>query len=114
MERTDTIGSIVAKDIRTAHVFKQHDIDFCCGGGISLEKACQKKGVDPDQLMNDLELELNSREQKMPDFTKWKAGFLSDYIQNEHHAYVRENIPLLQQLPAQPCGTEFLELVVPD
>lgn len=97
MQKTDTVGSIVAKDIRTAHVFKKHNIDFCCGGGVTIEKACEKRAVNPEELMNQLKQETVNKEYKAPDFTKWKAGFLSDYIQNEHHTYVRENLPILRQ-----------------
>ena len=97
MQKTDTVGSVVANDIRTAHVFKKHNIDFCCGGGISIEKACEKKGLSPDELMNQLKLETLKTGHKKPDFSRWGAGFLSDYIQNEHHTYVRENLPILRQ-----------------
>jgi regulator of cell morphogenesis and NO signaling len=31
-----TIGEIVANDYRTAKVFENHGIDFCCGGNIAL------------------------------------------------------------------------------
>lgn len=97
MQKTDTIGNIVATDIRTAHVFKQHNIDFCCGGGISLEKACATKGVNADELIEELEKSLQAQSDKQPDFKSWKPGFLCDYIENEHHNYVRQNLPLLLQ-----------------
>jgi len=37
-----TIAEVVSDDISTASVFKKYNLDFCCGGGISLAKACQK------------------------------------------------------------------------
>ena len=37
-----TVAEIVTQNIKSAHVFKKHGIDFCCGGEISLEEACQK------------------------------------------------------------------------
>src|SRR5688572_22388669 len=36
----ETVGEIVAKDIRKAEVFKKFGIDFCCGGKKSLKQAC--------------------------------------------------------------------------
>ena len=38
-----TIGEIVAADFRTAKVFENHGIDFCCGGKVALATICAKK-----------------------------------------------------------------------
>jgi len=40
-----TIGEIVAADIRTARIFENHGIDFCCGGKVALEATCTEKGL---------------------------------------------------------------------
>ena len=31
------VGDLVKENIKTAHVFKKYGIDFCCGGGITIE-----------------------------------------------------------------------------
>ncbi len=36
-----TIGDIVAADFRTARVFEKYQIDFCCGGKVTLATACR-------------------------------------------------------------------------
>ena len=46
----DSVAEVVVKNIKTAHIFKKHGIDFCCGGGISVEKACKKNNIDYDLL----------------------------------------------------------------
>jgi len=38
-----TVAEVVAENIKTAHIFKKYGIDFCCGGGITIDKACEKK-----------------------------------------------------------------------
>ena len=38
-----TVADYVTENIKTAHIFKKHGIDFCCGGDIPIEKACKKK-----------------------------------------------------------------------
>jgi regulator of cell morphogenesis and NO signaling len=45
-----TIGEIVANDFRTASIFKNNGIDFCCGGKQSINDACQENGIDSKVL----------------------------------------------------------------
>lgn len=92
-----TIGELVAEDYRRATVFKQHGIDFCCGGGITLEAACRKRGLALDAMQGALAaVEQKASLESMRPAT-WSLDFLADYIVNEHHTYVRESIPLLQE-----------------
>lgn len=36
------IGALVAQDYRTAPVFKNYGIDFCCKGNRTIAEACEK------------------------------------------------------------------------
>ncbi|MCF8427351.1 MAG: iron-sulfur cluster repair di-iron protein [Bacteroidia bacterium] len=88
------VSEIVAKNIKAAHVFKKHGIDFCCGGGISIEKACQKNKVNLDQLLvelNGLDTTISSTQ----NYDSWSLDFLVDYIVNTHHSYVNESLGLI-------------------
>lgn len=38
-----TIGEIVADNYRTASVFKEYNIDFCCKGNRTIEQVSEKK-----------------------------------------------------------------------
>lgn len=89
------VGELVAKDYRTAGVFKKFGIDFCCGGGISIEEACRKKNIHPENVLNELKKLYEEKPTPQNDYDKWDLGFLIDYIVNVHHKYVEENIPLL-------------------
>ncbi len=89
-----TVGNIVAQDYRAAAVFKKFGIDFCCGGGKSVAKACADKGLDQAEV----EAALSTLDQ-MPvpanrlDFNSWNLPFLADYIVNVHHRYVLDTVP---------------------
>lgn len=91
-----TVGELVAQDYRRAGVFKRYGIDFCCGGRQTLEAACEEKGVAPGEVEQALRTadERGSVLGSRPG--TWSPGFLADYIVNEHHRYVRENVPVLR------------------
>jgi regulator of cell morphogenesis and NO signaling len=77
----ETIGEIVVADFRTARVFENSGIDFCCGGKIDLAtitwelEAVKSEPVDRSQ-----------------DYSSWPLAFLIDYIFNIHHAYLKESL----------------------
>lgn len=100
ISKENTVASYVTQNIKTAHVFKKHGIDFCCGGAVSLAKACAKAGVDLGTLKKDL----LATEEKIPrnlNFNSWELDFLSDHIVHFHHSYVEESIPLIYQYAAK-------------
>lgn len=110
--KENTVGEIVVQNIKAAHVFKKHGIDFCCGGGISVEKACAKYNV----AFSTLEEELNTIDQALPmyNYKSWTLEFLIDHIINIHHVYVNENIPIMFQYAekvARVHGQNHPELV---
>mgnify|MGYP001566150671 CR=1 FL=1 len=92
-----TIGNIVADDYRAAAVFQKHGIDFCCGGGQSLASACDAAGVDCAALAGELAKLDQVTDIPVPRFKSWDPGFLTDYIEANHHAYVRGAISTILQ-----------------
>lgn len=90
-----TVAEVVSENIKTAHIFKKHGIDFCCGGGITIDKACEKNKVDFSQLKT--ELLAVDEVPKAYNYNTWKLDFLIDHIVNIHHNYVEESIPLILQ-----------------
>ncbi len=93
-----TVGEIAASDLRKAQVFKKYGIDFCCGGKRTLREVCESKGLNPVEI----EKELNATTGPAPlPFQEWSPAFLSDYIVNTHHAYVKKALPELGELMAK-------------
>lgn len=88
------VGSIVAENFRTAKIFTEYGIDFCCKGGIKLSDACEKKGVDLDKISAELEqLVVQKDETHYQDFG---MADLVDHIVGVHHKYVETTIPALK------------------
>lgn len=86
------VGEIVASNYNTAGVLKEYGIDFCCGGGISLAKACKKKGADIDEVTYQIVNISNNKGGAHQNYTDWEPDFLIDYIINNHHSFVRRKV----------------------
>ncbi len=86
-----TVGEIVAADFRTARVFEDHGIDFCCGGKVSLASICTEKGLDPAMLQQEIAAAISAPVERSHNYAAWTLPFLADYIVNTHHAYLNEN-----------------------
>ena len=90
-----TVGEIVAEDYRRAPVLKRFGIDFCCGGGVSLERAAAKAGVpveDVERALAEASGESGPAGLRVED---WDPAFLAQFIVNQHHGYVRRQAPAL-------------------
>jgi regulator of cell morphogenesis and NO signaling len=114
-ENIETIGEIVANDYRKAQVFKGFGIDFCCGGKKTIAEVCEKKGINPAEVERQLAaVKGEASSSSESDFQNWDLGFLSDYIINTHHRYVRNNTAFVLELAqkvARVHGDKHPELV---
>ncbi|WP_449436935.1 iron-sulfur cluster repair di-iron protein [Pedobacter steynii] len=113
-DNEETIGEIVTKDYRKAQVFKRYGIDFCCGGKKTIKEACENKGIDEAELTKVLKSIPSDANTSENDYMKWDIGFLTDYIINIHHQYVKENTSFIRELAnkvAKVHGEEHPEVV---
>jgi regulator of cell morphogenesis and NO signaling len=89
-----TIGDIVAADFRTARVFEQFGIDFCCGGRRPLADACRAAAVESTAVIRALAALPPPRDEDV-DLTRWPLARLIDHIVSTHHTYVRSALPTI-------------------
>ena len=94
-DQNTTIGEIVAADFRTAAVFSEYGIDFCCKGDRTLEQVCTKKGIAEEELLAKLEQVYRIENNNTIDFKSWPPDLLADYIEKKHHRYVAAKTPIL-------------------
>ncbi len=91
-EKTTAVGQLVADSPARACVLEAYAIDYCCGGKLSLEEACLKKGVPVDEVLE----KLGIADQKAgPDKKDWTVAKLKDLIEHIVSAYHQ---PLRQEL----------------
>ncbi|WP_027124750.1 iron-sulfur cluster repair di-iron protein [Gelidibacter mesophilus] len=97
------IGQYVAEDFRTAAIFSNYGIDFCCKGDRTIEEVCAKNNIDSDELLAKLEDIQNSNNQQSIDYKSWPLDLLAEYIEKKHHRYVEEKSPVLRQFLDKLC-----------
>jgi len=89
-----TLAEIVTDNIRSAIIFEEAGLDFCCKGKRSLKDACAEKNVDVQKIVNELS-NLSDTGNGTQNVNDWQLDFLVDYIMNNHHQYVRRMIPVI-------------------
>jgi len=90
------IGQIVAEDYRTAQIFKNHKIDFCCQGNRSIQDAAEKSKIDAQLVIDEINAVQQAEQEGTIDFKSWPLDLLADYIEKTHHRYVEEKISVLK------------------
>jgi regulator of cell morphogenesis and NO signaling len=94
--RDTTIRTIVADDFRAAAVFESFHLDFCCGGGLTLDEACRDKQLDADVVLAAVAKACVAEDPLAPRFADWPAATLVNYIVDKHHSYVRDALPAIK------------------
>jgi regulator of cell morphogenesis and NO signaling len=80
-------------------VLSRLGIDYCCGGGVSLDEACTRRGLSVDDVLlalrdsDDAHVEADS-----VDWTCESLTRLADHIVTRHHAYLHDMLPGLGNL----------------
>lgn len=90
------VGDIVKESYKTAPVLENHNIDFCCGGNITLNEACKNASVEVNQLIPKLETLMQEEDFDARFIQSLELDQLADYIEKRHHTYVKEKIPFLK------------------
>src|SRR5690625_3966277 len=87
------VGELVAERPGRSRIFQAHKIDFCCQGTRTLRQACERRKVDPDQIVRELEEELEAKKESGPNPALLSADRLCEYIVERHHGFLRMELP---------------------
>ena len=98
-----TVGEYVANDFRTAALFSEYGIDFCCKGNRTLDEVCAKKNINPVELEKKIQAVLPTKSDQSIDFKSWSPSLLIEYIVEKHHSYVEEKTPVILQFLDKLC-----------
>lgn len=88
---TTTVGELAATHPSSTRVLFRRGIDFCCGGGKTLEEACRRRGLDLQEVLGEIQLELERGEAP----AAWTERSQAELIQ---HIIARYHEPLREEL----------------
>jgi len=92
------IGQIATEYPLATRVFARHGLDFCCGGGKPLGEACDKKGIDLNQVIDEIEKEINGTNEPQVRWDQAPLVELVDHIVATFHVPLREELPRLEEM----------------
>ena len=100
-----TVRELALEDPTATRVFEKLGIDYCCGGNKSLDEACRAANLNPNQVLDSLEMAHSTRSaQKDRDWQTEPLADLIAHIKNTHHHYTREEIARLGPLFDKVCS----------
>lgn len=115
--KTKTIREIALETPASVPVFEELRIDYCCGGDVSFEVACEAAKIPPNVVEEKLEkaLEKSQSRESPVRHEETPSSELISYILEKHHSFTREAIERLTPLTDKVSGKHgerHLELVV--
>jgi len=115
LSSTQTVRQLATEIPNATRVFEKLGIDYCCGGGKSLEAACAQVKVPVTEVLRTLEQgSVPGEAAATPDFSQASLSELVSYIVSRHHGYVKQEIPRLEKLLSKVVsvhGRNHVELV---
>jgi regulator of cell morphogenesis and NO signaling len=92
-----TVADIATAAPGTIRIFKDREIDFCCGGKRSLADACAEHHLDVDALIGELRA-AGSSGAPGEDWSAASLAELTAHIRHHYHAALRRDLPWLGQM----------------
>ena len=87
------IKDLVTENFHTAELFEKLGIDYCCNGDRILKTALDEKNISSSKFLSELEKVKNSSLIEYQKYSEWDLDFLTQYIIENHHKYVKNAIP---------------------
>lgn len=98
-----TVAQLAISHPAALGVFEKYNIDYCCGGHRSLEEACQRIGLNPLEIRQEIDRSTDDFSQVLRT-ERWTSSMLVDFIIQNHHSYVTNAIPEIQALLDKVCA----------
>lgn len=93
-----TVGAIAAEHPLATRIFYRHQIDFCCGGGNTLNQACAKKGISTKSVIDEILAELSDAKSSNTRWDLEPIPALVQHILETYHRDLDEELPRLESM----------------
>lgn len=96
---TCTVADLALQFPQAVAIFNTYYLDYCCHGKTPFVQACEEAGLNPHKIWQEImETKFIQEPKSRMRFENWDAPLLIDYINQNHHTYVREAIPQIKEL----------------
>lgn len=96
---TITVAEVAMKFPHALEILNRYNLDYCCGGKKTFGLVCEEAGLDAESIWHEIQsVKTDRRDESRMHFDSWDPALLIDFIEQHHHRYVRESIPMIQEL----------------
>lgn len=92
------VGHLATEHPLATRVFARHGLDYCCGGGRTLQDACVARGLDPDQVLDEIRREVTPVPAPESRWSRAPLDELIGHIVTVYHQPLREELPRLEAM----------------
>jgi regulator of cell morphogenesis and NO signaling len=106
LDTSTTVRELAVREPVATRIFEKLKIDYCCGGGKTLEAACAVAGVraeDVLQLLAEARQSQAASDEQM-DFRTSSLTELVGHILDKHHVFTKEEMERLDALTEKVCS----------
>jgi regulator of cell morphogenesis and NO signaling len=89
---TTTLAELALSRPGATRVLQSRGLDYCCGGRRSIAEACAEKGIDPAEIVSEIEEEA-SADAYSARWTTAPLGALIEFIEGTYHRKLRLELP---------------------
>lgn len=90
----NTLAEIVKTDFRSARIFENYNLDFCCKGNRTIDEACREKKLDAEKILSEIAVASKDKA-SLANSGGWKIDELANHILSTHHVYVKKMLPVI-------------------
>lgn len=92
---TDTIDSLVSRNLKAARILSKYGIDYC-EGGKSIKEACEEANVSFRKLLGKIRQADMRKKEMVSDVSSWEPDAVTRYVEQYHHRYINDNIGFIK------------------